>query len=155
MAGMGADIWGSADAFHLAYQTLTGDGSITARVATLEAVDAWTKAGVMMRETLSANSKHAMMSVSPIGGWPSYVVSRPAGHPGTRASDRARRRGGAAWSAPVTREPRSGRPRARAGRSSSATRTAMHATIDVGLPITSHRTGTLATAIESVNVTRP
>jgi hypothetical protein len=31
----------------------------------------------------------------------------------------------------------------------------MHATIDVGLPITSHRTGTLATAIESVNVTRP
>ncbi|MBN1311847.1 MAG: DUF4832 domain-containing protein, partial [Anaerolineae bacterium] len=62
--GGGADIWGSADEFHYVYQTLTGDGEIVARVASLENTDAWAKAGVMMRETLSANSRHATMALT-------------------------------------------------------------------------------------------
>ena len=63
--GGGADIWGSADAFRFLYVPLTGDGSITTRVASVDNVHAWTKAGVMMRETLAAGSRHAFMLVSP------------------------------------------------------------------------------------------
>lgn len=61
----GADIWGTADAFRYTYQPLVGDGSITARVATLENTAGWAKVGVMIRESTAANSRHAMVVVSP------------------------------------------------------------------------------------------
>ena len=65
VAGSGADVWGTADEFRFVYRTLSGDGSIVARVESMDNVNAWVKAGVMMRETLNANSKHAFMLVSP------------------------------------------------------------------------------------------
>ncbi len=65
VTGGGADVWGSADALQFAYQPLSGDGSIVARVATVQNVNAWTKAGVMIRETLSAGATQAFMLVSP------------------------------------------------------------------------------------------
>jgi hypothetical protein len=64
MTGSGADIWGQADEFHFAYKTLTGQGSIIAKLESLTDTDSWAKAGVMVRETLSPDSKHAMMIVS-------------------------------------------------------------------------------------------
>ena len=45
LAGSGTDIWGAADEFRFTYQTLTGDASIVARIAALQNVDVWTKAG--------------------------------------------------------------------------------------------------------------
>ena len=63
--GSGADVWDTADEFHFTYRTLTGDGEIVAQVSTLDNVHAWTKGGVMMRETLTAGSKNAFMLVSP------------------------------------------------------------------------------------------
>src|SRR5688572_12179107 len=65
VAGAGADIWGYADNFRFAYTTLTGDGSVVSRVSGLDNINVWTKGGVMMRETLSAGSRHALMLVSP------------------------------------------------------------------------------------------
>jgi hypothetical protein len=65
VTGGGADIWGTADAFRYVYQPLAGDGTIVARVASVQNVDVWTKAGVMLRQTLSAGSAHASMFVSP------------------------------------------------------------------------------------------
>jgi regulation of enolase protein 1 (concanavalin A-like superfamily) len=62
--GAGADVWGTTDAFHYAYRTLTGNGTIVARVASIEGTDAWTKVGVMIRATTAANSPHAFMLVS-------------------------------------------------------------------------------------------
>ena len=62
--GAGADVWGTADALHYAYQSLTGDGSIVARVTSVSNTAAWVKAGVMIRESLDANSAQAMMLVS-------------------------------------------------------------------------------------------
>ena len=62
--GAGADVWGTADAFHYAYTTLTGDGSIVARVASTSNTAAWVKAGVMIRASLNANSAHGFMLVS-------------------------------------------------------------------------------------------
>lgn len=62
--GAGADVWGTADAFHFAYRTITGDASIVARVVSTSSSNAWVKAGVMIRSTLDANSAHGFMLVS-------------------------------------------------------------------------------------------
>jgi glucuronoarabinoxylan endo-1,4-beta-xylanase len=62
--GSGADIWGSADAFHYAYFLATNDCTIIARVTSVENTDPWAKAGVMIRSTLTAGSAQAMMIVS-------------------------------------------------------------------------------------------
>ncbi|MFC1604394.1 LamG-like jellyroll fold domain-containing protein [Planctomycetota bacterium] len=68
MTGSGADIWNESDEFHYAYKTLTGTGSIIAKVESVGDTDPWAKAGVMIRETLNADSKHAMMVVSSASG---------------------------------------------------------------------------------------
>jgi regulation of enolase protein 1 (concanavalin A-like superfamily) len=64
VTGAGADVWGTADAFHYVYQTLSGDGTITARVAAISGTQSWTKVGVMIRGTTSASSAQAFMLVS-------------------------------------------------------------------------------------------
>jgi regulation of enolase protein 1 (concanavalin A-like superfamily)/HKD family nuclease len=64
----GADIWGTADAFHYVYQPWTGDGSIIARVGSVTNTNSWAKAGVMFRETVGAGSRHAFMLLSPANG---------------------------------------------------------------------------------------
>jgi len=65
----GADIWGTADAFHFVYgRTDTIDSTsweATARVDAVQNVNAWTKAGVMIRAGFTANSPHASLIVSP------------------------------------------------------------------------------------------
>jgi phosphatidylserine/phosphatidylglycerophosphate/cardiolipin synthase-like enzyme len=60
----GSDVWGTADAFHFVYEPLDGDGSVEARVASVGDVDKWSKAGVMIRDTLDPSSAHALMLVS-------------------------------------------------------------------------------------------
>jgi hypothetical protein len=59
VVGRGDDIWGTADQFQYAYTTLTGDGSMTVKVDSLDFTDPWTKAGIMIRETLDAGSSFA------------------------------------------------------------------------------------------------
>jgi phosphatidylserine/phosphatidylglycerophosphate/cardiolipin synthase-like enzyme len=64
VTGAGADVWGTADALHYAYRTMTGDGSIVARVTSIQNVNVWTKAGVMIRNSTSASSAQAFMLVA-------------------------------------------------------------------------------------------
>jgi regulation of enolase protein 1 (concanavalin A-like superfamily) len=64
VSGAGADIWAAADAFRFVWRPMSGDGDITARVASLDTVRAWTKAGVMIRASRDASAPHAMMLVS-------------------------------------------------------------------------------------------
>lgn len=61
----GKDIQGNSDEFHMVYQALQGDGSITARVLNIENTDGWAKFGVMMRESLAADAKNATVLVTP------------------------------------------------------------------------------------------
>ncbi|MHC4206063.1 MAG: LamG domain-containing protein [Planctomycetota bacterium] len=68
MTGSGTDIWGNSDEFHYAYKTLTGVGSIVAKVESVDNTNGWAKAGVMIRETLDPGSVHAMMVVTPAQG---------------------------------------------------------------------------------------
>jgi regulation of enolase protein 1 (concanavalin A-like superfamily) len=67
--GAGADIWGTADQFRFAYRQVSGDIDIVARVVSVENVDAWSKAGVMIRSSLAANAAHASMFVSAGNGF--------------------------------------------------------------------------------------
>jgi PKD repeat protein len=62
--GSGTDIDGSADAFHFAYQPLNGNGTIVARVVGLEKTSYSPKAGVMIRESLEPNARHAFAMVT-------------------------------------------------------------------------------------------
>jgi regulation of enolase protein 1 (concanavalin A-like superfamily) len=60
----GADIWDTADQFNYVYQQVSGDVDLQARVASLSNSDAWAKAGVMVRSSLSASAAHAFMLIS-------------------------------------------------------------------------------------------
>lgn len=62
--GLGVDIWGTSDQFRFVYMPVSGDGSIVARVTSIQNTHAWAKAAVMIRETTAAGSKHAMTLVS-------------------------------------------------------------------------------------------
>jgi hypothetical protein len=75
--GAGHDIWDPADAFHYVYQPI-GNGAtvLTARVVSVQDTSEWAKAGVMIRETLDANSAHAMVVVTP--GQGAAFQHRPA-----------------------------------------------------------------------------
>lgn len=68
VAGAGADIWGTADAYRYVYQPLSGDGQVVARVATVQNTNAWVKAGVMIRADATPGSAHATMMVTPAKG---------------------------------------------------------------------------------------
>jgi hypothetical protein len=64
--GTGSDIWGVEDAFHYVYQTVSSNQvEISARVISVDDTDDWAKAGVMIRETVEANSAHAMVVLTP------------------------------------------------------------------------------------------
>lgn len=154
--GAGADIWGTADALHYAYQALSGDGSIVARVGSVSNTAAWVKAGVMIRESLDANAAQATMLVSYSKG---LAFQRRTATGGTTTST-----AGAFAAAPyyVRLD--------RAGTSISAYQSvdgitwtlvgtdtfSMGAAVYVGLAVSSHTTTAAATAtFSSVSVSTP
>jgi endonuclease/exonuclease/phosphatase family metal-dependent hydrolase/regulation of enolase protein 1 (concanavalin A-like superfamily) len=146
LTGAGADVWNAADEFRFAYTTLTGDGEIVARVDSLERVDGWSKAGVMMRETLSAGSKHAFMLVS--SGRGLAFQRRTASNAASSDTD-----GGAGTAPGFVRITRAGNVFTAYRSSDGTTWTrvgsatiAMASTIYVGLAVTSHADRTAATA---------
>jgi len=55
---LGADIWTTADELRYVYKHLDGAGSITAQVQSLDPVNAWTKVGVMIRETTDVGASN-------------------------------------------------------------------------------------------------
>jgi hypothetical protein len=67
VAGAGADIWGTADAFHFAHRPLTGDGQIVARVTGITATGSYAKASVMIRSGLTAGAPHVILDLLPGG----------------------------------------------------------------------------------------
>jgi regulation of enolase protein 1 (concanavalin A-like superfamily) len=68
MSGSGTDIWNNSDQFRFAYKSLSGNGSITARVDSIGSTDVWAKGAIMIRETLDASSKNAAIAVSSSSG---------------------------------------------------------------------------------------
>jgi len=147
VTGSGADIWGTADAFHFVYQQLTGDFSIQARVASVQQADRWSKAGVMIRATLDRSSAHAVMLV-----WAAKGVAmqwRPSN--GAASLNAA----GSLSTAPRwVRLVRSGGTITGVESANGTTWTtvstqtiAMASTVYVGLAVTSHATSAASTAV--------
>ena len=68
VSGSGADIWGTADGFRFVYVPVSGNFTITARVLSVQDTHGWAKAGVMIRASLTANSQHAFVCVTPANG---------------------------------------------------------------------------------------
>lgn len=64
----GWDIWNNIDNFEYIYQKLSGDGEIVAWVSEQDATSEWAKSGVMIREELTDDSKHAFMCITPYQG---------------------------------------------------------------------------------------
>ncbi|MFS2018942.1 alginate lyase family protein, partial [Massilia sp. CT11-108] len=62
--GGGAEIWGGNDSCHFAYQALTGDGAIIAKVESLQNTSPSAKAGVMMRTSLAKGAPRAWMAIT-------------------------------------------------------------------------------------------
>jgi len=83
MTASGADIWNvngvEADEFHFAYKTLTGPGTIVAKIESLQNTHVWAKAGVMIRSTLDPESAHAFACVTPGSGVSSQGRPGPGG----------------------------------------------------------------------------
>jgi hypothetical protein len=64
VVGAGADSWGTSDSGHFAYQALTGDGAIIAKVESIQNTSIYAKAGVMMRTSLAQGAPRATMLVT-------------------------------------------------------------------------------------------
>jgi hypothetical protein len=146
MQGNGAGVGGTADAFRFRYVRWFGDGTITARVRSLENTSALARAGVMFRESLNPGSKHVMTSVT--AGSRLTLQSRSAFDGATSQTSRA----GAApeW----LRLTRSGNTFSAATSNDGVTWTTLGTAtvtignqIYVGLAVSSHASGTLATAV--------
>lgn len=152
--GAGQDIWDARDQFHFVYQPVTGNVEIVARVASLTYTHSWAKAGVMVRESLTAESRHAMM-----------VTSAGRGHAfqrRTQTGEWTAHTSGGGGTAPVwVRLVRTGDlfEAYRSSNGTSWTRVAsdtiaMGETVYVGLAVTSHNPSRATTAeIDNVRIT--
>jgi glucose/arabinose dehydrogenase len=63
--GAGSDAYGANDQFHYVYQTLSGDGTIVARVRYQTNSSAWAKAGVMIKQSAVAGAPFVDALVAP------------------------------------------------------------------------------------------
>lgn len=66
--GSGYDIWNKTDEFHFVYKQLSGDAVVIVKVDSLTNTNSYAKAGVMIRESLSAGSRNAFLAVTPSKG---------------------------------------------------------------------------------------
>jgi len=144
--GSGADIWDGADSFHFGYQQMTGDGEIKARIVSQQNTQEWALAGVMIRESLAANSRHALAAMTPGHGLSFDYRATTGGNTSYTA-------GGSGTVPYWLRLVRSGNTITASKSTNGTTWTnmgsasiAMGSTVYVGLAVTSHSNGTLGTA---------
>jgi hypothetical protein len=70
---------GTNDGFHFVWQPWRGDGQIVARVLAVENTAGHAKAGVMFRESLAADARHAQVAVTPVDGAQFLVRAKTGG----------------------------------------------------------------------------
>ncbi|MEK4514185.1 family 10 glycosylhydrolase [Paenibacillus sp. FSL H8-0122] len=68
LSSSSTDIWGNGDQLNYIYQPVSGNAEIVVKVQSTSWLDGWAKAGIMIRESLSHNSKHADMLLTPSNG---------------------------------------------------------------------------------------
>ncbi len=151
IAGSGADVWGTADEFHWAYTTATGDFEFTGHVVSIEQLDAWVKAGLMVRETSAPGSRHVSIFATPTTA-KGLALQRRLTTGGLSTHTSGPRVAPPVW----LRLTRTGNVIAAYYRTAdsgpwtlvgSETVSALRETLQVGLAVSSHRDGQLATAV--------
>lgn len=80
LTGGGSDIWGTSDSFSFACQQVTGDCEIRAKVTSLTNTHEWARAGVMIRESLDADSRHMDAFITPGHGFNTQYRSSTGGN---------------------------------------------------------------------------
>ena len=65
VSGGGADIYGTADQFNYASQSVNGNLTVTAYVASQTNTNSWAKAGVMIRESTAAGAAYVGVYITP------------------------------------------------------------------------------------------
>jgi hypothetical protein len=79
LTGDGSDIWNNYDDFTFAYKTLSGDGSIVAKVTSVgTGSQTWAKGGVMIRDSLDGGAMDAYMIMTATAGNGASFGNRPA-----------------------------------------------------------------------------
>ena len=78
---------GTSDAFRYVYQTLTNNGTVIARVSTLQNTGNNARVGIMMRDTLAVNSRMAALTVTGSGDWRWQRRTLPGGSVSTTNSN--------------------------------------------------------------------
>ncbi len=68
LTGSGVDIWAESDEFHFAFKEVNGASAIIAKVESLDNTDPFAKAGVMIRDTLDADSPYVGVFITPENG---------------------------------------------------------------------------------------
>jgi regulation of enolase protein 1 (concanavalin A-like superfamily) len=64
IASSGGDVNTTADKFTFVYRPITGNTTVIAKLTSLQAVDPWTQAGVMIRESLTPGARHGFVLTS-------------------------------------------------------------------------------------------
>jgi regulation of enolase protein 1 (concanavalin A-like superfamily) len=68
VSSRGYDVNGTSDQFTFVYTATKGDISLVAKLASLQNTDPWSQAGLMIRESLAANSLQASILETPANG---------------------------------------------------------------------------------------
>jgi regulation of enolase protein 1 (concanavalin A-like superfamily) len=153
----GADIWDSADAFRFVFQRVIGDATLVARVASLQNVDVWTKACVMMRDGLAAGAVNVAVLTSPTAT-NAYRLQARLATDGATTTEK-----GDAGTAPIwLRLVRRGNTITGSTSTDGQSWTAVGASktvgagaLSVGLAVTSHAAGPATATFDSVSLTTP
>ena len=61
-----SEMWHVFDSLHFTYKTLHGDGSITAKIESIDPAHYGIRVGVMIRDTLEPASRHVSVNVTPL-----------------------------------------------------------------------------------------
>jgi fibro-slime domain-containing protein len=145
----GSDIQGTADQFRFAYLPMSGDFDVSVRVQSISAANAWSKAGLMVRQDLTAGSKNVYVCITPTAGNGASIQYRSTSGGGTTFINT-----GSITAPYYVRLTRTGNlftAQYSAGGSSWTTIStytlAMTDPVNFGLAVTSHISGTLCTAV--------
>jgi regulation of enolase protein 1 (concanavalin A-like superfamily) len=148
VAGGGANIDGTADAFQFTQQPISGDCTVTARISNLENIDAGSKSGIMIRDGLVSSSANAALVATPDG---SVAFQYRAASGGATAISASAAVGFPCW----VRLTRQGGAFTAACSTDGSAWTTLGSTISIsmannvsaGLAITSHKDGTFSSSM--------
>jgi regulation of enolase protein 1 (concanavalin A-like superfamily) len=151
VAGGGADIWGASDQFHFLSQSLAGNGTIIARVESVQNTNVSAKGGVMFRNSTAANAAYAFAWVKPNGNV--VFETRAADGASSIYSNTVSGVGLPVWVRLVRSGNQFSASYSTNGASWTQIGTAQTVTMannaQTGLAVTSHNNGTLCTAVFS------